>query len=105
MAAALSPVLLVRVAGGDIHITQYVQWCILHKDIRTEYFEIIGHVYQFYSPSRVCVLHRGHQDELIDKHSGNPCILYMSWHLCTCVLCAMNLVLAMQGDQLGLNQL
>ena len=78
MAAALSRVLLVRVAGGDIHITQYVQWCILHTDIRTEYFEIIGHVYQFYSPSRVCVLHGGHQDELVEKHSGYPC-MYMSF--------------------------
>ena len=37
--------LLVRVVGGDIHITQYVHLlCILHTDIRTDYFGIIMYI-------------------------------------------------------------
>ena len=45
LAAALSRVLLVRVARGEIHITQYVHLlCILHTDIRTDYFGIIMYI-------------------------------------------------------------
>ena len=54
--------LLVRVAGGDIHITQYVHLlCILNTDIRTDYFGIIMYIriipfLVYIGLSGVCVL-------------------------------------------------